>query len=154
MALIERVDTTMYAFGGPRHFLALGGVIAAVVACQSHPPPGECKARADEVAHYVAARDRSPRLVDATTWDSLHLVERRELPAPADAAPTLVVEADRFVYAGESIESAAALANHHPVRAVRIQLDRTGTSEAHPGAETWAEIAPSVRPGAGWLTAR
>ena len=257
MALIERVDTTMYAFGGPRHFLALGGVIAAVVACQSHPPPGECKARADEVAHYVAALDRSPRLVDATAWDSLHLVERRELPAPADAAPTLVVEADRFVYAGESIESAdelalalrnaattapvlglaidraapwsrvvqaferadregfaqvdlyyappaaepaapatldtshcellgraldqhasraiapafeacgcradqaalevsawAVLANHHPVRAVRIQLDRTGTIEAHPGAETWAEIAPSVRPGAGWLTAR
>src|SRR3569833_4582184 len=104
MALIERVETTMYAFGGPRHFLALGGVIAAVVACQSHPPPGECKARADEVAHYVAALDRSPRLVDATAWDSLHLVARRELPAPADAAPPLVVGASRFGVAGEARE--------------------------------------------------
>src|SRR3569832_380322 len=97
MALIERVDTTLYAFGGPRHFLALGGVIAAVVACQSSPPPGECKARADEVALYVAALVRSPRVVVATAWDSLHLVERRELPAPADAAPSLVVEAGRGV---------------------------------------------------------
>lgn len=257
MALIERVDTTMYAFGGPRHFLALGGVIAAVVACQSHPAPGECKARADEVAHFIAALDRSPRLIDATTWDSLHLVERRALAAPAEAAPTLVVEADRFVYAGEAFESAdelalalrnaattapvlglaidraapwsrivqaferadregfaqvdlyyappavapaapatldtshcellgraldrhasraiapafeacgcradqaalevsawSVLANHHPVRAVRLRLDRTGTIEAHSGAEMWADIGPSVQPGTGWLTAR
>src|SRR3569623_493155 len=103
MALIERVDTTMYAIGGPRHFLALGGVIAAVVACQSHPPPGECKARADEVAHYVAAREIAPAF---------------------EACGCRADQAAREVCAG------AVRANHHPVRAVRIHLDRTGTIEA------------------------
>src|SRR3569832_330764 len=158
MALIERVDTTMYAFGGPRHFLALGGVIAAVVACQSDPPPGECKASADEVAHYVAALDRSPRLVDATAWDSLHLVERRELPAPADAAPTLVVEANRFVYAGESIESADELAlalRNAPTRArprsARGPCARTITRSARSGSASIAPArsrrTPAPRPG-------
>lgn len=257
MALIERVDTTMYAFGGPRHFLALGAVIAAVVGCQSHAPPGACKARADEVARFVAALDHSPRLIDDNTWASLHLVERGELAAPAAAAPTLVVEPDHYVYDREQLASTdelglalrnaastgpvlglaidratpwqrivevferadrqgyaqvelyfaapatapaapvtldtshcellgqaldrrasraiapaleacgcradeaalevsawAVLANHHPVRALRIALDRAGTIHAYPATATWAEIAPSLQAGNGWLTSR
>lgn len=253
MALIERVDTTMYAFGGTRQFLA---VMALISGCQRRPTPVECKARADEVAQFVAALDRSPRLVDETTWASLHLVERTDLPAPTTGAPVLVIEPDRIVFGGDTIASPdelalvlhgssatpvlglaidratpwrrivdafelaerdgfaqvelyyapppvqpfasttldtsqcellgqaldqrapaaiapaleacgcradtaalevsawAVFANHHPVRAVRLALDRAGTIHAHPAAATWAEVAPSLQPGAGWLTAR
>lgn len=259
IALIERVDTTMYALGGTRHFLVLGLVIAALAGCQSHATPGECKARADEVARYIATLDRSPRLVDDNTWATLHLVERADGATPESPNPALVIEADHYVYAGESIANAdelglalhnalmvtrrpvlglaidrgaswerivaaferaeregfaevelyyaapenppsapstletshcdllaqaldrknaraippafeacncrvdfaalevsawAVLANHHPIRAVRIELDRAGTIQAHPAKATWSEIAMTLQPATGWLTAR
>ena len=262
MTVIERVDTTMYALGGTRHFLVATAVIAAVSGCQRHPTPGECKAHAEAVAQFVAALDRTPPLVADTTWAALHLTERGDLPAPAAPAarvPVVVVFADRVVYQGTELTSPdelglalqhaaaakkptvlglaidratpwrrvvdtfelaerrgfeqvdlyyappaaapsapttldtsdcellghaldqkaanalapaleacgcradtaalevsawAVLANHQPVRALRIALDRAGTIHAHPAAATWADVAPALQPGAGWLTAR
>jgi hypothetical protein len=256
MALIERVDTTMYALGGTRQFLV---AVALVAGCQSRPTPGECKARADEVAQFIAALDRSPRMLADSTWPSLHLVERAELAAPAPGTPVLAIVPDGYVSGGDSIETAdeltlvlykaaqvakppvlglaidravtwrrivdtfelaaregfeqvelyyapppvqpsasttletshcellgqaldqraaaaippaleacgcradaaavevsawAVLANHHPMRAVRLALDRAGTIHAHPATATWNEIAPTLQPGAGWLTTR
>jgi len=258
MALIERVDTTMYAPGGTRQFLV---VMTLVAGCQRHPTPGECKAQADDVARFVAALDRSPRLVDETTWASLHLVERTDLATPAAGTRVVVIEPDRVVFGGDTIGTTdelgyllkgaaefsptkppvlglaidratpwrrvvdifelaersgfeqvelyyapppmqpsarttldtshcellgkaldqradtaivpaleacscradtaalevsawAVLANHHPMLAVRLALDRAGTIHAYPATATWADIAPSLQSGAGWLTAR
>jgi biopolymer transport protein ExbD len=256
MTLIERVDTTMYALGGTRHFLVATALIAAISGCQRRPTPVECKARTDAVAQFVAALDRTPPLVTANTWAALHLAERTDLTTPA-RVPVVAVFADRTVYQGSELTSPdelglalqqaaaatkvlglaidratpwqrvvdtfelaernhfeqvdlyyappavvpsasatldtsscellgraldqkaadaiapaleacgcradtaalevsawAVLANHQTVRALRIALDRMGTIHAHPAAATWAEVAPTLQPGAGWLTAR
>ena len=249
----------MYALGGTRHFPVLGLVIAVLAGCQSHATPGECTARANEVAQFIATLDRSPRLVDDNTWATLHLVERADGTSPESPNPALVIAADHYAYAGESIGSAdelglalhnalvatrrpvlglaidrgaswerivaaferaeregfaevelyyaapeqrpvapatletshcdllaqaldrkvanaippafeacncradraalevsawAVLANHHPVRAIRIGLDRAGTIQAHPANARWSEIAMTLQPATGWLTAR
>jgi biopolymer transport protein ExbD len=259
MTLIERVDTTMYALGGTRHFLVATALIAAISGCQRRPTPVECKAHADAVAQFIATLDRAPPVVADTTWAALQLPERSDLPSPAARVPVVAVFADRLVYQGSELTSPdelglalqhaaaaakppvlglaidratpwrrvvdtfeiaerqgfeqvelyyappalapsapttldtsqcdllgqaldhkaanaiapaleacgcradtaalevsawAVLANHQPVRAVRIALDRTGTIHAHPAAATWAEVAPAIQPGAGWLTAR
>jgi biopolymer transport protein ExbD len=259
MTLIERVDTTMYAPGGTRHFLVATALIAAISGCQRRPTPVECKAHADAVAQFVAALDRTPPLVADTTWAALHLPERADLAGPAARVPVVAVFADRVVYQGTELTSPdelglalqhaaastkppvlglaidratpwwrivdtfelaernhfeqvdlyyapptvapsaqttldtsscellgralddkaanaiapaleacgcradtaalevsawAVLANHQTVRALRIALDRAGTIHAHPAAATWAEVAQTLQPGAGWLTAR
>jgi biopolymer transport protein ExbD len=105
MTLIERVDTTMYALGGTRHFLVATALIAAVSGCQRHPTPVECKARVDAVAQFVATLDRTPPLVADTTWAALHLPERSDLPAPAARIPVVAVFADRMVYQGTELTS-------------------------------------------------
>ncbi|MEP6866263.1 MAG: hypothetical protein ABJE66_36930 [Deltaproteobacteria bacterium] len=234
-------------------------LIAAVSGCQRRPTPVECKAHADEVAQFVAALDRTPRLVADNTWAALHLVERSDLPPPATRGPVIAVFADRLVYEGSDVTSPdelalalqhvgattkppvlglaidratpwqrvvdtfelaerrgfaqvdlyyaptavapsapttldtsncellgraldqktanalapaleacgcrtdtaalevsawAVFANHQPVRALRIALDRMGAIYAHPAAAMWADVAPTLQPGAGWLTAR
>jgi|SRR6185312_1215515 len=257
MTLIERVDTTMYALGGTRHFLVATALIAAISGCQRRPTPVECKARTDAVAQFVAALDRSPPLVAGNTWAALHLAERTDLKSPAARVPVVAVLPDRLVYDGAALASPdelvlalqhaagsakvlglaidratpwqrvvdtfelaerarfeqvdlyyappavapsapatldtsncellgraldqkaadaiapaleacgcradtaalevsawSVLANHQTVRALRIALDRAGTIHAHPAAATWAEVAPTLQPGAGWLTAR
>jgi hypothetical protein len=93
----------------------------------------------------------------ATTLDTSQcelLGQALDRKAANAIAPALEACGCRADTAALEVSAWAVLANHQSVRALRIALDRMGTIHAHPSAATWADVAPAMQPGAGWLTTR
>lgn len=103
MALIERVDTTMYAPRGPcRILLALG----CVAACQTRITPEECADRATALTRWMSTIDQSAPLIP-----DLPGLPERDLPdRPTPGTPIVVLSAKRIVFANEPIADDTELA--------------------------------------------
>ena len=97
---------------------------------------------------------RRPQLTTLDTSNCELLGHALDQKAAEALAPALEACGCRADTAALEVSAWAVLANHQTVRALRIALDRAGTIHAHPAAATWAEVAPTLQPGAGWLTAR
>jgi len=112
MALIERVDTTMYAPRGPHRILVivrLVGLVASGAGCQTRLTPDECAARSSDLAHWLATVDQSAHALPDADLATLDLATR-DLPDPATpAAPILELGATRTVFLGNVITDRAEL---------------------------------------------
>jgi hypothetical protein len=106
MALIERVDTTMYAPRGPLQILVILGWIAS---CQTRTSPGECAARATDVTHWLSTIDQSARVIPDADVATLDLVTRDLTERATPGAPIVELGTKRTLFAGEPISEPAEL---------------------------------------------
>jgi biopolymer transport protein ExbD len=108
MALIERVDTTMYAPRGPHRILVILGLVACS-ACQTRLTPDECAARSSELVRWLATVDQSAHVLSDADLSALDLATRDLPDRPTPAAPILQLGAKRTAFLGDVIADPAEL---------------------------------------------